>query len=439
MNIFTIKDKHEFKPLLVELEQSPTSPLARWLLYTLLLFMTFASLWLYFGKVDIVVSSHGKAIPSGEIKIVQSMENSVIKDILVKEGEEVKKNQILMRLDTSINKTNLNTQYNNYKLVELEIQRLTALIENKNFNYDINEKDLEINQINTQVLIYNMTKEAYNNKKTMVKEQKKQIFNTIKANEQDIKRLKLLLESSLKQKEELFLVLDIIAKKDYEVVKNNVIEYQEQIKIKSFEIKQNKAKVLELNEQLKLIKKEYKNKLLEELAQKQTKKIELKTIINEFEFKKNKQFIKSPVDGYIGKLLVHTLGGIVSPAEKLISIISKDAPLIFKVLVQNKDIGFIKEDMNVSVKIDTFNFQKYGLIDAKVLHIADDAIEDEKLGLVYEVFIKPNKYQLEYKNKVYKITIGMSVTAEVKIGKRRVINFFIYPLIRYLDEGMSVR
>jgi len=179
MNIFTIKDKHEFKPLLVELEQSPTSPLARWLLYTLLLFMTFASLWLYFGKVDIVVSSHGKAIPSGEIKIVQSMENSVIKDILVKEGEEVKKNQILMRLDTSINKTNLNTQYNNYKLVELEIQRLTALIENKNFNYDINEKDLEINQINTQVLIYNMTKEAYHNKKAMVKEQKKQVFNTI--------------------------------------------------------------------------------------------------------------------------------------------------------------------------------------------------------------------------------------------------------------------
>ena len=105
----------------------------------------------------------------------------------------------------------------------------------------------------------------------------------------------------------------------------------------------------------------------------------------------------------------------------------------------NQDIGFIKEDMNVSVKIDTFSFQKYGLIDANVLHISDDAIEDEKLGLVYEVTIKPSKYHLEYGNKRHNITSGMSVTAEVKIGKRRVVNFFIYPLIRYLDEGMSVR
>ena len=96
--------------------------------------------------------------------------------------------------------------------------------------------------------------------------------------------------------------------------------------------------------------------------------------------------------------MINTIGGVVSPAEKLISIVPKDSPLIVKVNVLNQDIGFVKNDMNSKIKIDTFSFQKYGFFE-----------------------------------------VGMSVTAEIKVGKRRVIEFFIYPIIQYLDEGLSVR
>jgi hemolysin D len=145
------------------------------------------------------------------------------------------------------------------------------------------------------------------------------------------------------------------------------------------------------------------------------------------------------VDGYVGKLLIHTNGGVVTPAEKLMTIVPKNAPLVFKATVSNRDIGFVKKDMNVSVKINTYNFQKYGLIHGKVIHISDDAIENEKLGPVYEVLIKPEKFYLKFGGEKFYIQSGMSITAEMKVGKRRVINFFVYPLIRYLDEGMSVR
>jgi len=137
--------------------------------------------------------------------------------------------------------------------------------------------------------------------------------------------------------------------------------------------------------------------------------------------------------------MVHTIGGVVTPAEKLILIVPKDAPLIIKATVLNKDIGFIKEGMTAELKIDTFDFQKYGLIDAVVSHVSDDAIEDEKLGPVYEVYLKPKKNYLMVKGKKEYLSSGMSVTAELKVGQRRVINFFLYPLIKYLDEGMSVR
>ncbi len=379
MNLFDTKDRHEFKPLLVEIEDSPTSPLARWLLWTLVAFMTITILWLYFAKVDIVVSAQGKVIPSGEIKIVQPIETGVIKKILIQEGDEVKKGQILMLLDPFINNTNLEAMSKAGYLLKIEIQRFEALLNNKQFN----------SKNKVQNKLYITAKKNIQNLE--------QLYQNVKEEEQSLRK-----------------VLDIIAHQEYNTIKDKMIQYKQQIIA-------------------------YKNNLLDKLTNNKKELVKLTAEIESIKFKSEKQLIKSPVDGYIGKLLIHTQGGVVTPAEKLISIIPKNAPLIFKVSVLNQDIGFIKEDMNVSIKIDTFNFQKYGLIDAKILHISNDAIEDEKLGLVYEVTIKPDKYYLEYSGKQHNITSGMSITAEVKIGKRRVVNFFIYPLIRYLDEGMSVR
>jgi hemolysin D len=107
--------------------------------------------------------------------------------------------------------------------------------------------------------------------------------------------------------------------------------------------------------------------------------------------------------------------------------------------VLNQDIGFIKLDQEAKIKIDTFTFQKYGFIKANIEYISKDAIEDENLGLIYEVVVKPKQNFLDTSSgKVY-LQSGMSVTTEIKVGKRKVIEFFIYPIVRYLDEGLSVR
>lgn len=139
------------------------------------------------------------------------------------------------------------------------------------------------------------------------------------------------------------------------------------------------------------------------------------------------------------KLMINTIGGVVSPAEKLISIVPKDSPLIVKVNVLNQDIGFVKKEMLSKIKIDTFSFQKYGFFEGKIINVGNFSIDDEKLGPVYEVKIEPNGKTLNVEGKERYLEAGMSVTAEIKVGKRRVIEFFIYPIIQYLDEGLSVR
>jgi len=437
MGLFHTKDRHEFKPLLVEIEDRPLNPLGRMLLWTIVAFMVLGGLWLFFAKIDIVVSARGKIIPYGEIKVLQPIETGVISKLLVKEGELVHKGQVLMEIDPSVTETNLESKEKNLELLEIEIISLMALIENKDFISPAFCKDTVV--LATQVLIFKTSKLGYEQQHLLIEKQVLQVQEQIGSMNVDKSRLTQHLENAQKKEERLQEVIDIIARSEYDEIHKEVIEYEEQIRMKEHEVIQLNEKLNELTEQKLLITQEYQNKLLEELTQKRKEATLLKVEIESIEFQKSKQSMTSPVDGYISKLMVHTIGGVVTPAEKLIFIVPNNVPLVIKATVQNQDIGFIKEGMESAVKVDTFDFQKYGLIPAEVSHISNDAIEDEKLGPIYEVYLKPTKNFLIVNGEKVYLNSGMSVTAELKVGKRRVIEFFIYPLIKYLDEGMSVR
>ena len=157
------------------------------------------------------------------------------------------------------------------------------------------------------------------------------------------------------------------------------------------------------------------------------------------QIEKQKQYLKSPIEGYVNKILVHTEGGVVQPAEKIMTIVPKDATKVIKAQVLNQDVGFVEKGMPVSIKIDTYNFQKYGILDGVVTVVSPNSIEDEKLGPIYEVYIEPKNTTLLVEGKEQTIKYGMSTTNEIKIGKRRIIEFFIYPLIKYMDESIKVR
>lgn len=437
MDMFSTKDRHEFRPLLVEIEERPTSPLGRGLLWTILAFMTITLLWLFLAQIDIVVTARGKVIPYGEVKMLQPIETGVISSIRVKEGEYVTKGQVLMDIDPSVTDTNLDSKLKHLDLLEIETERLMALIQEKEFLPSKICKDKDL--LTTQKLIYETKRVGYQQQIQLIIEQIHQVESQMESVKSDISRVTQLAASAGEKEKRLLEVIDIIAKQEYEAAQKEVIEYQEQTMMKEHEITKLHAKLTELSEQKLLVTQEYQNKLLEELTEKRKEATMLKVEIESIKFKQSKQHITAPVDGYVGKLLVHTVGGVVTPAEKLITVIPKDAPLIIQARVLNQDSGFINEGMDTAVKIDTFDFQKYGMIHGTVSHKADDAIEDEKLGPVYEVYIEPKDNFLTVNGEKTYIHSGMSVTAEMKVGKRRVIDFFLYPLIKYLDEGMSVR
>jgi len=331
-------DSHEFKPILAEIEDRPLNPIGNTVFWLIISFMLIAGLWMYFGKVDIVVTARGLIIPNGEEKVIQSLEKGVVSTIAVTEGEYVHKDQVVAIVSPA--------EYE----PELELNNLRA----------------EEARISEQL--------ASDRVKLSVANQNKQRLGEVR---------------------------DIIPAARYEDAVKETTELSHNI-----------------------------GALSASLSEIRNKRIQIE---------KQKQIIKSPIDGYVNKILIHTIGGVVTPAEKIMTIVPKDASMIIKAKVLNQDVGFVEAGMPVSVKVDTYNFQKYGILNGEVTVVSPNSIEDEKLGPVYEVYIEPKNTTLMVEGKEQTIKFGMSTTNEIKIGKRRIIEFFIYPLIKYMDESIKVR
>jgi len=331
-------DSHEFKPILAEIEDRPLNPIGNTVFWVIMVFMLIAGLWMYFGKVDIVVTARGMIIPTGEEKVIQSLDKGVVTALPVKEGDYV---------------------------TEGEIVAIVTPAEH--------EPGLELNNI---------------------REEEARVSQQLAADRQKY-------GVAVANKRRLEGVRDIIPQSRYDDAVNETNDL-------SHEIASLSASLAEI-----------RNKRLQ--------------------IEKQKQIIKSPIDGYVNTIFVHTIGGVVQPAEKIMTIVPKDATKQIKAKVLNQDVGFVEAGMPVSIKVDTYNFQKYGILDGVVTVVSPNSIEDEHMGPVYEVFIEPKNTTLLVEGKEQSIKYGMSTTNEIKIGKRRIIEFFIYPLIKYMDESIKVR
>lgn len=151
------------------------------------------------------------------------------------------------------------------------------------------------------------------------------------------------------------------------------------------------------------------------------------------------QKLTAPVDGVIQQLAIHTVGGVVTPAQQLMLVVPRNNLLEVEAFVQNKEIGFVETGQKAEIKIETFPFTRYGTIDAEIINISNDAIADENLGLVYAARVLMKESVIQVGQKLVNLTPGMAVTVEVKTGKRKLIDFLMSPLLRYKDESMRER
>lgn len=139
--------------------------------------------------------------------------------------------------------------------------------------------------------------------------------------------------------------------------------------------------------------------------------------------------LAAPVDGTVQQLAVFTEGGVVTPAQPLLVIAPRDYRAEVEAWLPNKDVGFVKAGQRAEIKVETFPFARYGTIPAQVTFVSNDAVNDEKRGLVFQTWLLLERSTLQVDGRTVQLTPGMAVTAEIKTGSRRVIEYFLSPLL----------
>lgn len=435
--IFTRDDVYEFKPTIAEIEERPANPLGRIIFWVIIATLVFFGIWTCLGTVDVVVTARGIVIPEGDVKILQPLDTGVVSSILCREGDYVKKDQALMEIDPSTTAPELESKQKNLQFTELEKERLQASLDRKGFNPDASKHDAESVRAQKELYRASLTSlgEQLQAKRAELGRVEEEIHGAEKEKAFNQAQLAVAAEREKRLKE----VIDIIARNEYEKALSDSLSYANAVEQLTHKLQQLRQQKKQLAHELAYINDSFRANTLKEYSDKHKASTEMKAEIDKTAFKNEKQRIVSPVNGYVTSLFFHTVGGVVTPAQKLIAVVPIGTPLVIKTTVLNKDIGFVKEGMQVMVKIDTFDFQKYGTINGTVRSVSKHSIEDEKLGPVYEVFVTPVDTHLIVEKKRVPITSGMSLTAEIKVSKRRIIEFFVYPLIKYFDEGIKVR
>jgi hemolysin D len=149
--------------------------------------------------------------------------------------------------------------------------------------------------------------------------------------------------------------------------------------------------------------------------------------------------LATPISGTVQQLAIHTVGGVVTPAQPLMVIVPKDDLLEVDAFLANKDIGFVYQDQNAEVKVETFPFTRYGTVPGVFTRVSSDAIQDEKLGLVYAARLQLDRDTMQVENKTVNLAPGMAVAVEIKTGRRRVVEYFLSPLLQYQAESLRER
>mgnify|MGYP001435439812 CR=1 FL=1 len=429
---------YEFLPEAAEIEETPPSPFGRIILWTIVLVMVAAFLWSYFGKVDEEVVARGKVIPDGMVKVIQPRETGVIRGIHVVEGQKVKKGDLLIELDPTITQAEMESSGRSLKINRYDMERLKAELKGEEIDGAGKNPD---KLLLLQISLKQAREDEHRAKVASLELVISQKRTALLSSEESIPKIEKALELVAKQE----VALRQLAEKGYASIMEHLQRQKELVRTEKELNEQRKSaeqirdSLKEAEKNLEALKKERERSILGEILEKEKNITVLEGEFTKASKRSQLEKLYSPVNGTVHGLAMHTIGGVVTSAQPIVTIVPEGTPLIVEAMALNKDVGFIHPGQKAELKLDTFPFQKYGTIEAELFYVSPDAQEDQKIGLVYKIKLRPNRFKIRVKEKDIPLSPGMAVTAEIKTGERRVIEFFISPFIKHVDESLTLR
>ena len=453
-----------FLPAALEIVETPPSPIGRAIAVAIALLFCVALVWSWWGTVDIVASAAGKIVPSGRTKVIQPFETGVVRAIHVADGQVVQAGDVLVELDPTVNAAERDHLHNDLLAEQLNVARLrAALAVGDDQMADLTPPagaDPVLVGAQRQLLLNQVTEHrakiaALARQQAQKEAEQATIAATIHKLEamipvvqQRVDIRKTLMERELSSKITYFEILQLL------------VEQQEDLVVQNSHLHEAEAAVAAIRETRGQALAEYKRSLSDELTKAEQKASGLAQDLIKAERKTGLQKLASPVDGVVQQLAIHTVGGVVTPAQALLVVVPSDSRLEIEAMVPNRDIGFIHPGQDAEIKIDTFNFTRYGMLHGQVLTVSQDAIirdqpqersGDRRLGsqndssepkgqeLNYSARISLDRTKMQIDDRMVDLSPGMAVTVEVKTGSRTILRYLLSPLLRYQQDVLHER
>jgi hemolysin D len=457
--------EREFLPAALEIVETPASPAGRAIAATIILFFVLALAWAWVGRIDIIAIASGKIVPSGRTKVVQPFETGVVRAIHVRDGQTVSAGEVLIELDATINAAERDRFAAELVVVQLEMARLGAALAPgaDPLAAFVPPDGANPRQVELQRSLLRNQLEEYRSKLAGIDQQMTQN----EANRAAVSATVDKLAAALPLLRERAAARKYLAEKEvgsrlqYLEVQQDLVEHEKELIVQQSRLNEAKAGLAGLVEQRRHAEAEFHRTNLGDLAQAEQKAGSLQQEVIKARQHAELQVLTAPVAGTVQQLAVHTVGGVVTPAQALMVVVPGDSRLEIEAMVPNRDVGFVRVGQRAEIKVDTFNFTRYGLLQGEVLTVSQDAIARDRAGdksgdkssagaesdssepkgqeLVYAARVSLDSTQMEVEDRMVNLTPGMAVTVEIKTGSRRVLEYLLSPLMRYKQAALRER
>jgi hemolysin D len=458
------RDELAFLPAALEIIESPPSPIGRAIALLIMLFFCLALAWASLGSVDIVASAPGKIIPSGRTKVVQPFETGVVRSIHVHDGQMVQAGDALIELDPTMAEAERAHLHSDLIAEKLSIARLrAAAADGADPLSDFNPPaDASQDIIATQrQLLIDQTAE-HRAKLAALEDQKRQKEAERASIAAAIEKIEAVLPVVQERTDIRKVLFDhqTGSKVNYLEALQVLIENRKELDVQKSRLREADAALAAATQARVQAEGEFRRTLFSDLAEAERKAAGLAHDLDKASERTRLQLLTAPVDGVVQQLAVHTIGGVVTPAQTLLVLVPLESHLEVEAMISNRDIGFVSAGQDAEIKVDTFNFTRYGLLHGHVLNVSTDAItrdrreeatrdgspatekstsEPKGLELVYAARVALNRTQMQIEGKSVPLGPGMAVTVEIRTGTRRIISYLLSPLLKYQQESLRER
>lgn len=436
-------DELAFLPAHLELTDTPVSPVPKVAARIIIGLFGVALLWAVIGKLDIVAVATGKTVPGDRTKVIQPLEAAVVKAIHVSDGQHVKAGQLLIELDSTSTAADarkatdaLSSAQGSKARYQAELAALDSHHPPKAFTFSGTPAEIatENGLAQSEYRTYVSKHESFSSQLA----QRQAELATTRGLITHLAESAAIAQARSKDLQAL-LARKYVSQHDYLTQEQGRIEAERDLESQRSHVFELQAAIAAQRDELASQEADFRRQITDGLRQSSDQAAQYGEDADKSIRRNQLMRLTAPVAGTVQQLAIHTVGGVVTPAQPLLVIVPEGESLEVEAMVENKDIGFVRQGQDAVIKVESFPYTRYGYLTGKVVSVSHDAIQDEKRGLLFQAKVRLDAQRLNIEGTWVNLSAGMVVSAEIKTGKRRVVTYLLSPLQQHTGEALRER